>query len=190
MNLCNYQEKARSTAIYLDIEHSRMIYPALGLVGECGEVVEKIKKLIRDDNGEMPQSRKDDIKKELGDVMWYCANVCCDADLCLDMMYKMKNASTIRNMRNLTFPQLVLHMSSTAAYAAQALEKWASKYDCRIGENNRFTEIPHCLTCIIVCVEEIATRCDFTLEEVCTTNLDKLLDRKERGTLKGEGDNR
>ena len=76
MNLCEYQTIARSTAIYLRIEDSRMLYPALGIVGECGEVAEKIKKLIRDDAGSMTPERSKAINKELGDCCWYLANIC------------------------------------------------------------------------------------------------------------------
>ena len=50
MDLCEYQSTARQTAVYPD--QYGVIYPALGLGGESGEVLEKVKKIIRDDNGE------------------------------------------------------------------------------------------------------------------------------------------
>ena len=50
---------------------SQIIYPALGLCGEAGEVAEKIKKIIRDKNSVYKQSDKDEILKELGDVLFY-----------------------------------------------------------------------------------------------------------------------
>jgi NTP pyrophosphatase (non-canonical NTP hydrolase) len=64
LSLDEYQEKVMTTAIYKD----KILYTALGLCGEAGEVAEKIKKWLRD--GEL-----DDIElaKELGDVMWYVA---------------------------------------------------------------------------------------------------------------------
>lgn len=46
MDFNEYQKKARKTAIYPNIGKN-YIYPALGLGGESGEVLEKIKKLIR-----------------------------------------------------------------------------------------------------------------------------------------------
>lgn len=45
----------------------RLIENVLGLVGEAGEVAEKIKKMIRDDS----RFTQDDIIKELGDVLFY-----------------------------------------------------------------------------------------------------------------------
>jgi len=45
----------------------RLVENTLGLVGEAGEVAEKVKKLIRDKS----RFTKDDIIKELGDVIFY-----------------------------------------------------------------------------------------------------------------------
>ena len=75
-----YQDKARSTAAYPEIGVN-YIYPALGLCGESGEVAEKIKKIIRDNGGVVSDEKRIEIKKELGDVMWYVANLCSELDL-------------------------------------------------------------------------------------------------------------
>jgi len=195
MNLSEYQEKARSTAIYLDIEGSQMIYPALGLVGECGEIAEKVKKIIRDDTnldhtlcGNITPERAEAIAGELGDCCWYLANICCDINLALDMIYKMRGASIIQQVRKLVGPRLVLHMNRHAAVVAEALEQWYYTYDCRIGETGQFSYISNHLSHIIACIEEMANRCGFTLEEIYTANIKKLAGRKQRGTLHGEGD--
>lgn len=74
MEFKEYQIKSRKTAVYPDLG-SNFIYPTLGLAGETGEVVEKIKKAIRDDGGNMSEDRREEIKKELGDVLWYLANL-------------------------------------------------------------------------------------------------------------------
>ncbi|MDD4625094.1 MAG: nucleoside triphosphate pyrophosphohydrolase family protein [Candidatus Paceibacterota bacterium] len=73
MEFNQYQEEARKTAIYPG-QGSNYIYPVLGLVGEAGEVAEKVKKIIRDSNGDISEEKKADIEKELGDVLWYLAN--------------------------------------------------------------------------------------------------------------------
>ncbi len=190
MDLKEYQAAARTTAIYGESESATMIYPALGLVGKCGEVAEKIKKLIRDDDGEMTQERRDAVKKELGDVMWYCANICCDTDHDLRMIYRMKCASITHKIRGLTLPRMVLHMNRHASLAAQLLEQWCYTYDQRLTERDRFTELPTHITHIVTCVEEMSTRCGFTIEEVYVTNIEKLLSRLKRDKIKGEGDNR
>lgn len=72
MDFKEYQEKAWQTAIYPN-KGNNFIYPTLGLAGESGEVCEKIKKVIRDDNGIISEEKKLLIKKEISDVLWYCA---------------------------------------------------------------------------------------------------------------------
>ena len=47
----------------------------LGLVGEAGEAADKFKKIIRDKQGEMSEDDKQEIVKELGDVLWYIATI-------------------------------------------------------------------------------------------------------------------
>ena len=75
MDFKTYQKKARETAQYPNLG-SNNIYPTRGLVGEAGEVAEKVKKVIRDKNGIFDNESKLGIKKELGDVLWYVSNLC------------------------------------------------------------------------------------------------------------------
>lgn len=85
---------------------TRLVENTLGLVGEAGEVAEKVKKIFRDGNS----ADKDQIKKELGDVLFY--------------------------------------VTALGGYFG------------------------------------------ITLEDILTHNVNKLEDRKNRGVLRGEGDNR
>lgn len=80
MNFNEYQQKALETAVYPNIGNC-LYYPVLGLSGEAGEVAEKVKKLYRDDAGILKPERKDSIKKELGDVLWYVAMVAWECKL-------------------------------------------------------------------------------------------------------------
>ena len=72
-----YQIETRKTKIYSD----DIIYPSLGLSGEVGELMNQIKKIYRDDNGKISTVRKTDLKKEIGDVLWYLARVADDLDI-------------------------------------------------------------------------------------------------------------
>ncbi len=80
-----YQRLAQSTAVYPGQGDEEIAaYPALGLAGESGEVCEKIKKAIRDDGGRISEERRRQLKKELGDVLWYVAALCTELDLSMD----------------------------------------------------------------------------------------------------------
>jgi NTP pyrophosphatase (non-canonical NTP hydrolase) len=83
MDFNDYQSKSRKTAGYPAIGHP-VIYPTLGLVNEAGEVAGKIKKVFRDQDGEISQETRQALKAELGDVLWYLAQVATELDLTLD----------------------------------------------------------------------------------------------------------
>ena len=68
-----YQWKTHETAIFpkdRDLE-----YLALGLVSEAGEVAGKVKKIIRDNGGVMSEAKRLELSGELGDVLWYTAQL-------------------------------------------------------------------------------------------------------------------
>lgn len=109
MKFSEYQTFIKETLIYPH-QGENLAYPALGLTGEAGEVADKIKKIIRDNNGVLDEVRRNDIVQELGDVLWYLA--------------------------------------------------------------------------------ALSSELGVTLEDVAEQNIKKLRDRKQRGTLQGEGDHR
>ena len=75
----DYQAAAIQAAVYPD--DIRILYPALGLAGEAGEVANKVKKIYRDDGGRITDDRRVQVSKELGGVLWYVAAVCTDLNL-------------------------------------------------------------------------------------------------------------
>lgn len=66
-----YQNSALTTAQFPD--ELKIIYPTLGLNGEAGEVAEKVKKILRDNDGVIDSEKRLEIAKELGDCLWYIA---------------------------------------------------------------------------------------------------------------------
>ena len=82
LNFKSYQDMAAETAIYKS-EH-QVIYPALGLAAEAGEVANKVKKILRD--GKFDRNA---IADEVGDCLWYIAALC--RDLNVDMKELAKN---------------------------------------------------------------------------------------------------
>lgn len=122
MTINEYQSKAHTFSCYekpityenvgsQTVTHELdWVYPALGLAEEAGEVAGKFAKAVRDDCGKITEERRLAIKKELGDVCWFVA--------------------------------------------------------------------------------ELSTLLGFDLEDVMQSNIDKLTSRKERGVIKGSGDDR
>ncbi|PIP68887.1 hypothetical protein CO033_00905 [Candidatus Nomurabacteria bacterium CG_4_9_14_0_2_um_filter_32_10] len=88
MKLKEYQKKALITAFHP--KKYKVIYPALGLGNESGEVMGKIKKWLRGDDGKgkMSKERKESLKEELGDVLWYLAVLAHDLGISLDDIAK------------------------------------------------------------------------------------------------------
>lgn len=82
MTFDDYQSETGKTAVYPKLMHGS-VYPALGLAGEAGEVAEKVKKLVRDDEGQVSEDKLEDVKKELGDVLWYVSQIASEFDLSL-----------------------------------------------------------------------------------------------------------
>ena len=99
MTLDEYQNKATDTAIYPGQGTALgMVYCALKLNGEAGELAEHIGKAIRDDDflyvyrdesgfscadveHPLRAKRQDLVVKEVGDCLWYLANICNELDI-------------------------------------------------------------------------------------------------------------
>ncbi len=83
MDFTDYQQKSKQTAKYPVIGHA-VIYPTLGLTNEAGEVAGKVKKIFRDKEGVVSETDREALKAELGDVLWYLAQVATEFGLSLD----------------------------------------------------------------------------------------------------------
>ncbi len=96
-----YQKKAWETAIYPN-KGKNLIYLMLSLGGESGEVLEKMKKIIRDDNYEIISEKKEELKKEIGDVFWYFASISTELGLELEDVIKTNLIKLVsRNKREM-----------------------------------------------------------------------------------------
>lgn len=97
MDLNEYQDKAGLTAIYPQ-QGKNLVYCAVALGGEAGEILNKVKKLMRsyglsagvsiEDLIMKPKSRKllEGIIEELGDVFWYLALAAKELNVTLDQV--------------------------------------------------------------------------------------------------------
>lgn len=95
MELDQYQKCALETRQYP--EEYKIIYPALGMNGESGEVADKVKKVLRDtvvlrdSKGSIiiPDNVREELAKEVGDVLWYVAMMAYDLGYSLDEIAAM-----------------------------------------------------------------------------------------------------
>ena len=77
MSFDDYQKSALLTDVFEEgdrtVSSMAFFSKILGLVGETGEIAEKFKKIYRDQHGQIKPEQVEDMKKELGDVLWYLA---------------------------------------------------------------------------------------------------------------------
>lgn len=97
MEFNEYQKRALKYDLFVqdgevdknnDLSKAAFIEKVLGLTGEAGETADKIKKIIRDKGGVASPEDTDAIKKELGDVLWYIANISTYLDISLSDIAK------------------------------------------------------------------------------------------------------
>ena len=67
-----------------DLNGGGFIEKVLGLTGEAGETADKFKKIIRDKGGVVSNEDRDEIVKELGDVLWYLSAIAAYLDVSFD----------------------------------------------------------------------------------------------------------
>lgn len=79
----DYQKQSRKTWGPVDVAHP-ITYPTLGLLNEAGELAGKVKKILRDKNKHITPEDKAALKAELGDVLWYFAQICNELDLTIE----------------------------------------------------------------------------------------------------------
>ena len=88
MDFKKYQKLSRKTALYSRLGKNWIVYPVLGLLSESGEIAGKFKKILRDQKWKITAENKKEISKELGDVLWYIAQIATELGLSLDQVAK------------------------------------------------------------------------------------------------------
>lgn len=97
MNFNEYQKLAKATDIYS--EKYAFFCHVLGLAGEAGEVIDKVKKIYRDNDGNFTDAKKIELAYELGDALWYIACIAYDLEISLEDIAKM-NISKLEDRKN------------------------------------------------------------------------------------------
>lgn len=101
--LDQYQSASRLTAIY-PMRGQNFLYPMIGIVSEVGEIADQVKRIIRDEEGIISEERRLAIEDEIGDVLWYLAQLATEfnlqlstaADQNLKKLSERQQAGTLR----------------------------------------------------------------------------------------------
>lgn len=173
-----YQEESLKTGIYPD-RGNNILYPTLGLMSELGEVAGKLKKMLRDDGGILTIDRQKALSGEIGDVLWY------EAALCSELGFKMNeialDASKCLTSKKLDMYQTVLETQISMGIISMGIIDNTEK---------SLISIYSALKSIFFYIDNICTMLDLQIEQIAKDNIMKLIKRKKRGTLNGDGDNR
>jgi NTP pyrophosphatase (non-canonical NTP hydrolase) len=84
-DFARYQEPAAVTGGVVRVDHP-IVYATLGLTNEAGEVAGKVKKIFRDHGGLITEEDRAALALELGDVLWYLAELCTQLGLSLEVV--------------------------------------------------------------------------------------------------------
>ena len=91
MTFDEYQKLSTTTAQYSSFIPP-WVYLSMGLAGESGEVVDKLKKVARNHDGAFTDEAKLEIQKELGDVLWYVSQLCEQLGISMEDVAQMNRA--------------------------------------------------------------------------------------------------
>ena len=200
-----YQRFTRTTAIYPGADGyggaslPALRYLGLGLVGESGEIADKVKKIIRDNDSDIDTAHKDALLKEAGDVLWYTARLADHLDTTIGAVVGNPNLDSfdayqgrvVDESRALTHPDLAGTVDELN-YLALLLCSQSGAVAVRISASmiggiplsaDLLSPVLHTLTCVV-------SNLGGVLGDVASDNVRKLSSRKDRDVLAGSGDNR
>lgn len=191
----NYQEETQDTAVYPgQMSITGFSYVGLKLAGETGEVLEHLGKSIRDDSGELTDSRRLLLSKEIGDVLWYVARAARELGMKLGIVVEMgpddltameipgRGTPTARTCIGFGLSKQVGYVSERLL---RLLTEQAGSY---LSADKDF--FARRLACVFNWLNQLAVECGLDLQEIASENLDKLARRKANGTLHGSGSDR
>jgi NTP pyrophosphatase (non-canonical NTP hydrolase) len=174
VTFAEYQQVAHLTAMY-PLEGDRPLqYVTLGLTGEAGEIANKVKKIIRDSNMVITEWMKESIADEVGDVLWYIAELHGLLKMKIDPFWDMYFRPDLLDIP-FNIDRLVTSVHSLCGIAA-----WAHENSFRV----------ELITVLFANLSEIAHQCGMGIHECAGRNIVKLLNRKRCGMIQGQGDKR
>lgn len=208
MKLSDYQRQAATTAIYqgrLSAQGEGLTYCLALLLGEIGEAVNKIAKVLRGDRPWDDHTRQE-IGDEIGDAFWAISQTLLELDHLVpergdrsgweawetDATDEMQ-ARIVRNsgghilIRDQAPASILAYLASASRAASQAIttDLLCVRKD-NLGKRHLVADFFEVARHLLLAVDLLGCQ----IETVLRRNLDKLAARAQRGTLKGVGDHR
>lgn len=190
--IADYQAEALRFAFYPKTYNESMrlidrpcipVYPALAMCGEAGEVCEKI----------LGVAQPHEVVRELGDVLWYVAAAAEDLGLDLAAVAGVETWDEFQDDDRLLSDTPGSAIEDCALALVVVVGRFAeqhAKKPWRDGSPIDLRAAKECLRGVMVALAMLADEYGQTLRQVAQQNVDKLVDRRRRGTLKGSGDSR
>ena len=187
MDIANYFQKARSVAIYP--ESAAFYYPTLGLVGEFGELTEKIER-----HGFAVVLG--DFTHEMGDCLWYVVNLVTDLGFAphhlVDKLTGGSRADNFTELSAAVVSRNIVGLGDVLVPIGKIAEiaKKAIRDTDHVVSDEKKAIVLEALATIVTKMIQLCVSYGVNLDDVAEQNIDKLFSRKERGVLRGSGDNR
>ena len=172
MKISEYQALAQRTST---ADHDKVLNGCLGLMGEAGEVVDVIKKWMFQ-SGKDAALPREKLIDELGDVNWYCAELCAGLDVDIAEVYP-ENSSRMFFHR-LTLDGMAAHLLARAARPWHALYGEENSHANR-GKRRQIALVQ--VAEVMEMVDEMLHQLYATLGEAMERNIEKLKKRYPDG---------
>ena len=185
-----YQNSIRPTAIYANVNNGArskaapLIHTSLDLCVHAGAVADKVKKVVRDDNGNLPEDKRVFVTTR--------ASAAVEAAQILTGERLGKDAPTISPENEVIANKLAYVALGLCGESAETAEKIAHALATNGGslsDDERISilkEAGDVLWYLTRLVDELGGN----IGDVAQGNLEKVTDRRSRGVTKGSGDNR
>ena len=171
-------------------DHMLIMYPALGLAGEVGELLDKMQLLYAPNSGLTNWG----VIKEIGDCLWYTMSLAMDAGV----QVPYRDYETFSEFRQATWAEPIQDydrhyvMACLPVVVGQICEivKKAFRDNGGIILDDKKMQLDILIGTVLRYLYRICKLLNVTMDEVAETNIGKLTSRRDRGVLHGDGDNR
>lgn len=188
MDFNTYQEKAKETAQYprtnesLIDNHEELYYNALWSIDNIGNICNQLKKILRDDEGNITEERRGLLDKLSNDAVTSCSWLG-------QNIYKEENTHENLDFKNVGLFYTTLGLAGEIGELCGNIKKVMETPDNKINDEMK-SHLRDEIGDILWYMGQVAEELDLKLDDVAERNLEKLFDRVDRDVIKGSGDDR